>query len=208
MNRYIVEFIGTFFLMFTIGVVVLDQSIGNFAPLAIGLVLTAMVFAGGHISGAHYNPAVTISFWLRGNFRSADIFPYIFAQMTGASFAALLAFYLVGNGPAELLEIKTLQALVSETIFTFALVFVILNVATSGGTSGNSYYGLAIGFIVAAGVFCVGKISGAVFNPAVAVGITTIGFSKISNMWIYFLANISGGVLATVVFKSVDKCND
>lgn len=204
MNRYVVEFIGTFFLMFTIGVVVVDQSIGNLAPIAIGLVLTSMVFAGGHISGAHYNPAVTISFWLRGRFKSSDIIPYIISQITGAISAALIVLYLFGNSNMQVLELNIIDAIVSELLFTFALVFVILNVATSHGTAGNSYYGLAIGFIVAAGVFSVGKISGAVLNPAVALGVTTIGFVNIYTLWIYFLANIFGGVLATFVYMKTE----
>lgn len=205
MNRYVVEFIGTFFLMFTVGVVVSDNSIGNFAPLAVGLVLTAMVFAGGHISGAHYNPAVTISFWLEGRFSSADIVPYIISQVAGATVAAFLVLFMAENKSVEIIQVDTLKAFIAETIFTFALVFVILNVAISRGTSGNSFYGLAIGFIVAAGIFSVGKISGAIFNPAVAVGITTVGISELSSIWIYFISNITGAVLATTMFKLTEK---
>lgn len=205
MNRYVVEFIGTFFLMFTVGVVVSDNCIGNFAPLAVGLVLTAMVFAGGHISGAHYNPAVTISFWLEGRFSSADIVPYIISQVAGATVAAFLVLFMAENKSVEIIQVDTLKAFIAETIFTFALVFVILNVAISRGTSGNSFYGLAIGFIVAAGIFSVGKISGAIFNPAVAVGITTVGISELSSIWIYFISNITGAVLATTMFKLTEK---
>lgn len=207
MHKYVVEFIGTFFLMFTVGAVVFERSAEGFAPIAIGLVLTAMVFAGGHISGTHYNPAVTISFWLRGRVRSQDILPYILSQVAGASAAAILVIFLFDTPHGEFLQLDIIRAFVSEVVFTFALVFVILNVATSAGTAGNSYYGLAIGFVVAGGIFCVGEISGAVFNPAVAIGITTLGITSISDMWIYFLSNITGGVLATVVFKKTDLNN-
>lgn len=205
MNKYLVEFTGTFFLMFTIAVVVLDQSLGNFSAIAIGLVLASMVYAGGHISGAHYNPAVTISFWLSGNFRKRDIAPYIISQTAAAVTASILAYLIIDAGTREAVQLNIIRALVSEFIFTFALVFVILNVAASSGTKGNSFYGIAIGSVVAAGVYSVGNVSGAVFNPAVAVGNTVIGVSGINNIWIYFLANITGGLLATYVFKKTDS---
>ena len=206
MNKYVVEFIGTFFLVFTIGNVVIEPGAGDLAPLAIGAVLMVMIFAGGHISGAHYNPAVTLAVFLRGKCDKKDVVPYIVFQCAGAACAAAALFIKtdgMNNTPIDLS--KTLpQALLAELLFTFALAYVVLNVATAKGTSGNSFYGLAIGFTVMAGAFAVGGVSGGVFNPAVAIGISIMGFSPWANIWVYLLANLIGGALAAFVFKYVN----
>jgi len=202
MKKYFVEFIGTFFLVFTIGTVVIAPGIGLFAPLAIGAVLTAMIYAGGHISGAHYNPAVTLAVWFRGKINSGDVFPYIITQIIAAAVAALAVLFIKGN-PESSMEISALPAIVAEILFTFALCLVILEVATSETTRGNSYYGIAIGFTVMAGAYAVGSVSGGVFNPAVAVGITIMGISAPSSIWIYLFANIIGGFLAAAIYKLI-----
>ena len=209
MNKYIVEFIGTFFLVFTIGNVVVEPGAGNLAPLAIGVMLMVMIYAGGHISGGHYNPAVTLAVFLRGKCDAKDVGPYIGAQIVAADVAAGLVLYL--KGPDAIAEIQLIdlsaklpQAILAEILFTFALAFVVLNVATAKGTEGNSFYGLAIGFTVMAGAFAVGGISGGVFNPAVAVGISIIGISSWANIWVYLVANFAGGAIAAYMFKFVN----
>jgi aquaporin Z len=201
MNKYIVEFIGTFFLLLTIGCSVVIGGAGVIAPLAIGSALMVMIYAGGHISGGHYNPAVTLGVWLRGRCPTKDVGPYWFAQLLGAVLAAVALNYLKGEAQAKPLVLRTGPALLAEFLFTFALVYVVLNVATAKATSGNSYFGLAIGFTVLTGAFAVGSISGAAFNPAVAVGISVMGLSAWSNLWIYLLATFAGGVVAATVFK-------
>lgn len=201
MNKYIVEFIGTFFLVLTIGCAAVIGNGGIVAPLAIGSALMVMIFAGGHISGAHYNPAVTLAVFLRGKCPIGDVGPYMIAQVAGAALAAAIVLFLRGSGTAEPSKLVVAHALLVEFLYTFALAYVVLNVATAKGTSGNSFYGLAIGFTVMAGAFSVGKISGGVFNPAVAVGLTIMGASSVSAIWIYLVANFAGGVLAAVVFK-------
>jgi aquaporin Z len=206
MNKYIVELIGTFFLVFTIGNVVIEPGAGALAPLAIGAILMTMIYAGGHISGAHYNPAVTLAVFLRGKCDAKDVGPYMVAQVVGAAAAAAAVLYLKGSAveitAMNLSEILP-QAIVAEFLFTFALAYVVLNAATAKGTEGNSFYGLAIGFTVMAGAFAVGGISGGVFNPAVAVGISVMGISSWANIWVYLLANFAGGAVAALVFKFV-----
>lgn len=207
MNKYIVEFIGTFFLVLTIGCAVIVSNAGNMAPLAIGSALMVMIFAGGHISGAHYNPAVTLAVYLRGKCPAGDVPGYMIAQVSGAAVAAAVTLILKGKGDlatAEVFQPDILKALVAEFLFTFALCYVVLNVATAKGTTGNSFYGLAIGFTVLAGAYAVGPISLGVFNPAVAVGLSILGLSKIGNIWIYLLANFAAGALAAVVFKNLN----
>lgn len=203
MKKYVVEFIGTFFLIFTIGSVVLAPGAGPFAPLAIGLVLMAMIFAGGHISGAHFNPAVTLGVWIRGKCPTSDVVPYILAQVAAAAVAAWLMHFFKQPGTAGPFAIGVKAALLAEFLFTFALVWVILNTGTAKGTAGNSFYGLAIGMTVTAGAFAVGGVSGAVFNPAVAVGITLMGLQTWANLWVYLLANFAGGAAAAFTFKLV-----
>lgn len=204
MNRYIVELIGTFFLVFTVGCTVVGSGAGPLAPLAIGAALMVMVFAGGHISGAHYNPAVTLGVWMRGKLPTKDVAPYMIFQIIGAVLAALAVRYLKTGVTVVPMNLQVLPALLAEFLFTFALVFVVLNTATAKGTSGNSFYGLAIGFTVAAGAFAVGGISGGVFNPGVAVGISIMGLSAWSSIWIYLVANFLGGAAAAIAFKAVN----
>lgn len=205
MKKYVAEFIGTFFLMATIGNVVLKPGDnGAMAPLAIGAILMTMVFANGHLSGAHFNPAVTIAVWIRGKCPTSDLAGYIGAQLAGAVLAALTVIFLVGARASIPIDPNVAHALVAEFLYTFALAYVVLNVATAKGTSGNSFYGLAIGFTVLAGAYSVGAVSGGAFNPAVAVGITVLGISKVANIWIYLVANLAAGAVAGTVFKALN----
>ncbi|MBX9917148.1 MAG: aquaporin [Nitrosomonas sp.] len=200
MNKFIVECIGTFFLLLTIGLTVIPGSVGVIAPLAIGSVLMVLVYAGGHISGAHYNPAVTLAVLIRGKCTMADVPVYLTAQILGAVAGALTAQFLVGSGTAAA-TIDVTKSLIAEFLFTFALAYVVLNVATAKGTSGNSFYGLAIGFVVMAGAFSVGGISGGAFNPAVAIAAPLMGLMDWNNIWIHISADFAGGALAAIVFN-------
>lgn len=199
MNRYLIEFIGTFFLVITIALT------GN--PLAIGAALMVMIYMGGHISGAHYNPAVSFAVLMRGKLPGKDFIPYILFQILGAFAAAAVAFYISGKTPfpAPGPGVDFMKATIAEIVFTFALAFVILNVATTKSTYGNNYYGLAIGFTVLASAFAVGGVSGGAFNPAVAIGLilmdTLKGGTSINNILIYLVGPFGGAGLAVIVFR-------
>jgi aquaporin Z len=209
MTKYVVEFIGTFFLVATIGfTVVKPGGAGQLAPLAIGSALMVMVFAGGHISGGHYNPAVTLAVFLRGKCPAADVLPYWGAQVLGAAAAAGIVLFMKNFPSNQPADPDIVKALIAEFLFTFALCFVVLNVATAKGTSGNSFYGLAIGFTVLVGAFAVGDISGGAFNPAVAVGITIMGLSAVVNIWIFLIANFAAAAAAAYVFRAVNPEED
>jgi aquaporin Z len=199
MNKYLTEFIGTFFLVLTIGCSVIGGV--PTPPIAIGAALMVMIYAGGHISGAHYNPAVTLAVALRGRCAFKDVIPYWIAQVIDAVLAAMAVRYLYHAGPNPVAATDIWPMLLAEFLFTFALAYVVLNVATAKSTAGNSYYGLAIGATVMTGAFAVGAISGGAFNPAVAVGVSVIGLSAWGNIWIYLLANFAGGAAAAGVFK-------
>jgi aquaporin Z len=202
MHKYAVEFIGTFFLVLTIGCAVIGSA-GAMAPLAIGSALMVMIFAGGHISGGHFNPAVTLAVFLRGRCPASDVPGYMVAQVVGAAVAALIARFLAG-APKPGAELDVMRSLVAEFLYTFALAYVVLNVATAKANQGNSFYGLAIGFTVLTGAYAVGGISGGAFNPAVAVGVTLMGLSSWGNIWIFLVANFAGGALAAMVFKALN----
>jgi aquaporin Z len=204
LRKMTVEAIGTFFLMLTIGMVVIEPGAGAFAPIAIGSVLMVMVFAGGHISGGHYNPAVTLGVFLRGRATSTDLGAYWLAQAGGALLAVLAVHALKGGFVAVPLQPAVGAALLAEFLFTFALVYVVLNVATARGNDGNSHYGLAIGFTVMVGAYAVGGISGGAFNPAVALGITVLGLTAAGSVWIYLVANFLGGAAAALMFNVLD----
>jgi aquaporin Z len=200
-RRLLVEFIGTFFLVFTVGMA--SKTAGSFAPLAIGAVLMVMVFAGGHLSGAHYNPAVSTAVLLRGKLSFSEYLPYVVAQLL-AGIVAAGAVIALGYDPVAPKRTGAVGSmLVVEFLFTFALAYVVLNVATAKGTEGNSFYGLAIGFTVATGAFAVGSISGGAFNPAVAVGASLMGLFAWSHIWIYFLASLLGGAAAASAFRLI-----
>ena len=204
MNKYITEFIGTFFLVLTIGCTGIGAGAGVIAPLAIGAALMVMVFAGGHISGGHYNPAVTIGVLIRGKVKGADVVPYIVAQLAAAAIAAVVVKFLRAGVAVTPISPNIGPALLAEFLFTFALVYVVLNAATAEGTSGNSFYGLAIGMTVMTGAFAVGDISGGAFNPAVALGICVLGISTWGNIWIYLLADFAAAVVAALIFQLIN----
>jgi aquaporin Z len=211
-RKLIVEFIGTFFLVLTVGMTVVVSkaapAAGDLAPLAIGSALMVMVYAGGHISGGHYNPAVTLAVWLRGKCTTAEMPAYMVVQALGAAAAAFTVLFLKDNPTVKASNPNVPAALLAEFLFTFALCYVVLNVATARGTAGNSNYGLAIGFTVLTGAFAVGGISGGAFNPAVAVGVTLMGLSAASKIWIFLVADFLGGAAAGLVFKALDLGDD
>jgi len=201
-RKLAVEFVGTFFLVLTVGLATAKTGAGVLAPLAIGSVLMVMVFAGGHISGAHYNPAVSTAVLIRGKITPSEWIGYVATQLVAGVLAGLLARGINGAGSAPALA-SNWKMLVVEFLFTFALAYVVLNVATAEGTEGNSFYGLAIGFTVATGAFAVGGISGGAFNPAVALGASVMGIFTWSHIWIYLLADLLGGVIAAAAFLYV-----
>ena len=197
-RKLVVEFIGTFFLVFTVGMAVANA--GGLAPLAIGSVLMVMVFAGGHISGGHYNPAVSTAVFLRGKMASNEFVAYVVTQIVAGIVAALIVIILDFDFDESANLAGAGKMLIVEFLFTFALAYVVLNVATSAGTEGNSFYGLAIGFTVLVGAFAVGSISGGAFNPAVAIGAMVMGLFAWGDIWIYLLACFAGGAAAAFVF--------
>jgi len=180
---------------------VIKPDIGNFAPLAIGTALMVMVYAGGHISGGAYNPAVTIALWFRGRVSKGDVLAYIAAQVSAAIVAAVIVLYLKGNPEVSAMDMKIVPALVVEFLGTFALCWVVSNTATAKATMGNSNYGLAIGFTVMAMAYAVGGVSGGAFNPAVAIGITVMHLIKGANVWIHLVADFAGGLTAAYAFR-------
>jgi aquaporin Z len=205
MSRYLTEFTGTFFLVFTIGCSVLVGT--PMAPLAIGVALMVMVYMGGHISGAHYNPAVSLGLVLRGSFAASEYGAYVAAQLLGAIVASLAVWLVTGRTfvPAPAMGASIVAALLVEILYTTALVLVVMNVATAPATAGNSFYGLAIGFTVGAGAFAGGPISGGAFNPAVGLGPALIhaiiGRGSITHVWLYIVGPCIGAVIAASIFK-------
>jgi len=208
-RKLAVEAIGTFFLMFTIGQVVVDPGAsGLLGPLAIGTVLMTMVYAGGHVSGAHYNPAVTLAVFMRGKATVHELRGYWVFQLVAGVLAATVVLWLKGGGPLTFPSLDVGKALAAEFIFTFALVFVVLNVATVRSVEGNSYFGLAIGATVMAGAYAVGPVSGGVFNPAVTIGAVVLGTMDLANIWIYLAAQLFAGAAAATVFNLLDLGGD
>ena len=203
-RKLVVEFIGTFFLVFTVGASVHAGS--ALAPLAIGAVLMVMVYAGGHISGGHYNPAVTIAALVRGRIAAREALGYWAAQLGAGVLGAFLVRATISGSPPPTLAPHghaLVSALIVELLFTFALTYVVLNVATSKDHPNNSFYGLAIGFTVAAGAIAVGGVSGGAFNPAVVIGATLMGLFAPATL-IYLIAQLIAGMTAGLVFRALN----
>ena len=206
--KYATEAIGTFFLVFTVGAAVATDR--QFAPLAIGAVLMVMVYAGGHISGGHYNPAVTLSVLVRRRISAGDAIMYWIVQFGAGLLAAAVVSGIVDPAKAAATVAMPLSghalvaAFVAELLFTFALCYVVLNVATSKSHPDNSYFGLAIGFTVLAGAFAVGSISGGAFNPSVTVGAAVMGMFAWPTLWVYLVAQVIAGAAAAVTFLALN----
>jgi len=209
MAKLVTEAIGTFFLVLTIGLTVLQGT--PFAPLAIGTALMVMVYMGGHVSGAHYNPAVSLAMLIRRQLDGRQFGSYVAAQLIGAILAGLAVRATLSQtfvaAPADGIGIA--PPLLVEILFTFALVLVIMNVAVSPKTTGNSFYGLAIGFTLMAGAFAGGPVSGGAFNPAVGLGPMVVhailGDGGFGNAWLYVVGPCTGGILAALVFGLQEK---
>ncbi|MBL8760121.1 MAG: aquaporin [Phycisphaerae bacterium] len=201
--KYIAEFIGAFFLVLTIGCTVIPGAPGVIAPLAIAAILMTMIYAFGHISGGHFNPGVTVGAMVRGKCPPKDAAAYIVAQLGGAALAALVVGVLVGY-PQAAMAIKDVKAaLLAEFLFSFALVSVVLHVATAKGNAGNSFFGVAIAAVVLAGAFAVGGVSGGAFNSAVALGIGMMKMVAFNDLWIHVVANLSAGAVAGLLFRAM-----
>lgn len=197
MKKYVTEFIGTFFLVLTIG---LTNNV-----LAIGAALMVMIYAGGHISGAHYNPAVTLAVFIRKRISASDALIYMASQIAGALIAGLLVSVFIelpDKASESFFVIK--KALLGEFLGTFALAYVVLNVATVKANEGNSYFGLAIGFTVFAMASALGQFSGGAFNPAVAVGIIVMNIIKLGSIWVYLVACFGGAAIAAILFNAIN----
>ena len=204
MNKYITEFIGTFFLVTVVGLTAVTGLVPpGFAPIAIGSVLMVMIYAGGHISGGHYNPAVTLAVLIRGKITMADAVPYWISQVVAAVAAWAVVSLIFGGGAATpSAGVESIhKALFAEILGTFALAYVVLNVATAKGTAGNSNYGLAIGFTVLCCAYAFGSFSGGAFNPAVAIGVTLMKGMAWADIWIYLVGCLGGGLLAGLIFN-------
>ena len=207
MNKYVCEFIGTFFLVFTVGNTVIHGGEGVIPPLAIGSMLMVMIFATGHISGGHLNPAVTLAVWMRGKCATGDVAGYMIGQILGGLVAACLVLFMKGHPAVVPMQFPNgpVVPLIAEFLGTFALAFVVLNVATAKANASNSFYGLAIGFTVVAAAFSLGSYSGGAFNPAVAIGATIMGLNAAANLWIHLVADFLGGAVAALVFRVVSR---
>lgn len=203
--KLLTELVGTFIFL---TVIALSGSAGPFAPLAIGAALTAMVYMGGHVSGAHYNPAVSFGLFLRGVISASTMSAYWGAQLIAGILAFVFGYLVSGHTPGlhPGAGVYATSALALELVFTSSLVLVVLNVAATRQTAGNSFYGLAIGLTVAAGAFTVGPISGAAFNPAVGIG-ATFGSALFdngswSNLWLYIVGPLAGAAIAAGVHRT------
>jgi len=225
MKKLLVEFIGTFFLVFTIGTAITAKT--AIPGLAIGSVLMVMIYAGGHISGAHYNPAVSLAVYLRGKMKGGEMIQYWIVQLVGGLLGAIISYYITGNNPdaihhapgigyylhsnnpdAQNVDGSSLIPLAAEFFGTFALAYVVLNVATSKNTAGNSFYGMAIGFTVFSMAASLGGISGGAFNPAVGLGRNVAEMilegTMVSAFWIYIVGPLAGGALAGFTFNMLN----
>ena len=215
--KLVTEFIGTFFLYLIISLSAVAGFAADLAPIAIGLGLTAIIFASGFRSKAHFNPAVTVAFFATKNQPAKESLFYCIVVIAGAVIAAFAALIIAPTPLQAIIDNNTgfqhsenfrlIPAVLSEFLFTFALVWVILNVALAKENAGNGFYGMAIGFIVATGAFSVGSISGASFNPAVNVGLLIHQVIDLKLFVIYTVTQVSAGLAASLIFNYIEPEN-
>ncbi len=207
LKKYIVEFIGTFFLVLTICMTSYSKVSADLQPIAVGSMLMILVYSMGYLSGAQFNPAISLAVYLRGRINLKEMGFYWIAQILGAVAAAMITAVLISAKPPVGLIASTPQffsmvpALIAEVLGSFALTWVILTVATSKALDGNNFYGLAIGFTVTALMYTLGSVSGSAFNPAVAIATCVAHLSTWDNLWIYLVGGLGGAVLAAMAFK-------
>ena len=200
--KLLTEFVGTFIFL---SVIALAGPVGPLAPLAIGVALMVVVYMGGHVSGGHYNPAVSFGLFLRRKVDAKTMGGYWVVQLAGGALAFIVGYQVSGHTPGIQpgSGVLAISALVIEILFTTGLVLVVLNVAATRATQGNSFYGLAIGFMIVAAAFVGGPISGGAFNPAVGFG-ATLGAALFhsgswSNLWLYIVGPLAGAVIAAAI---------
>lgn len=199
------EFIGTFFLVLVIGLCVTQSA--AYTPIAIGVTLAVAVYMGGHVSGGHYNPAVTLAVFLRGKIEPNAAAAYMVVQIIAATAAALAASGITHSPfpvtPGTTIPLTT--AIAVEALFTFLLALVVLNSATAKATANNSFYGFAIGGTVIAAATAGGPISGGAFNPAVGLGPAIAGLIGGAGLpghcWIYIVGPFLGAAAAAMAFR-------
>lgn len=204
-NILIAEVIGTYFLALIIGLCALPPGAGDFTPIAVAIGLAALIYACGHISKAHFNPATTLTYFSAGDLPAKAVLPYIIAIFLSAIAAActLPLLYPEALPKVEAIELQTSKILLAEFLFTFILMWVILNVAIAHKNIGNGFYGIAIGAIVGAGAYAVGPISFAAFNPAITLFLCIAGFIPWSAFPLYCLAQAIAATAAGLLFRSM-----
>jgi aquaporin Z len=208
-RKYVVEFIGTFFLVMTICMTMFNEPT-LISALAVGLMLIAITYSGFEISGGHFNPAVSLASYLRGKLDAGDLLPYIVAQFLGGMLASMLAGFLqisVGGSMPATMELVIAPALIAELLGTIFFVYVFLNVTTAKKTKGNEFYGLAIGVAFFACLYAFGHVTAGAFNPAIALGLAMSDCTSWSSIWIFLVANFAGGVLAAFISQYVNGPN-
>ena len=209
LKKYIVEFIGTFFLVLTVCMTSYSKVSADLQPLAVGSMLMVLIYSMGYLSGAQFNPAISLAIYLRGRINLKEMGFYWIAQILGAVAAAMITAVLISAKPPVGLIASTPQffsmipALIAEVLGSFALTWVILTVATSKALDGNNFYGLAIGFTVTALMYTLGSVSGSAFNPVVAIASCIAHLSTWNNLWIYMVGGLGGAVLGTIAFKYI-----
>lgn len=215
MRAIMTEFVGTWLFLTSIGLAIAYAD--DFAPLVIGFSLAALIYMGGHISGAHYNPAVSLGMLINGNINFGKFIAYSLAQIAGAFLGAATSYLTLSNihgvdkvsfAVAASPEASLTAIFLVEAVFTFMLMLVIMNVAIAPKTKGNSFYGSAIGLTVVVAIYVAGGISGGAFNPAVAAGsilwdvlmANGSGGGELSNILIYLVAPCTGALIAALFF--------
>ena len=210
MQRYISELIGTFALVFCgPGAVIMNDVSGGMVShvgiaITFGLIVMAMIYSIGEISGAHINPAVTIAFWASGRFDKKEVLPYITAQIIGAILASAvlyLLFPLHETQGATLPLGSAMQSFILEVILTFILMFVIIKVSTGSKETGTMA-GIAIGGVVGLEAMFAGPITGASMNPARSIA-PAIFSGNFEHLWLYIAAPIIGALLAILACRAI-----
>ncbi|MCL6525172.1 MAG: aquaporin [Thermoflavifilum sp.] len=204
MKNWFIEFIGTFFLVLTM-LLSWHHSL-ELSALATGAMMMAIVYLGGRVSEGYFNPGISLGVAMQKRFSFGRMIAYWIAQFVAAICAALIGWLLIGHPQIvvqQLGQLDIVRGLVAEFLFSFVLVLTVLATAVSSRSAGNSYFGLAIGFVLFAGIASTGSLSGGAFNSATGLGLCLFGLSAWFNIWIYIVGNLLGGIIAGLVYKAI-----
>ncbi|MCD6050613.1 MAG: Glycerol uptake facilitator or related permease [Verrucomicrobia bacterium] len=204
MNKYLAEFFGVFFWMLTLGCVSINAGVGTIPAIGIGVMVAVMTMLMWHVSGAHLNPAVSVTMWRSGLLPGKELAPYIVFQFLGAGAAAAVIKVLKRTAVSGNLQSHPVAVFTAEFLFTLLLCYALLRLCRQREKLSPVASGMMIGAIITGGVFAMGTVSGALFNPATTLGSGMVGLLPFKSLILYWAAQVMAGFVAPYAYRGLN----